>query len=102
MFTKKQPKLTWVINAVHENKEGTGLTVTPAGVMTERLTINEMEEYVNKANTEMFNRLRNDVKGHDIEIGVLASSFVHVIHEDEVIKDEKYQETKIKILKASK
>jgi hypothetical protein len=78
------------------------LTVTPAGVMTERLTINEMEEYVNKANKEMFNRLRNAVKGHDIEIGVLASSFVHVIHEDEVLKDEKYQETKRKILKASK
>jgi hypothetical protein len=98
MILKKDPKLTWVINAVHENKTGSGLTVTPAGVMNERLTIDEMEAHVNQANKEMFERLRKSVKGHDIEIGVLASSFVHVIHEDEVKDDERYQETKRKIL----
>ena len=97
MFGKK-PKLTWVINAVHENKTGSGLTVTPAGVMKDRLTIDEMEAYVHNANKEMFERLRKDVKGHDIEIGVLATSFVHVIHEDEVVDDERYQATKRKIL----
>jgi len=96
---KKSKKLTWIFNAVHESKDGNGLTVTPVGVMNDRLTIDEMEIYVNNANKEMFERLRKSVKGHDIEIGVLASSFVHVIHEDEVKDDEKYQETKRKILK---
>jgi len=93
---KKEPKITWVMNAVHQ--DGNGMKVTPTGVLNDRMSISELEKLINEANKKMFERLREDIEGHEVEVGVFASSFVHIVHEDENADNEQWQETKRKIL----
>lgn len=98
MFKKKkqEPRITWVMNAVHQ--DGTGMKVTPTGVLNDRMTVDELEQLVMESTSKMFAKIKEDMVGHDVEVGVFTTNFIHVIHEDENIGNEQWQKSKQQIL----
>ena len=95
---KKQPKLKWMMNAVNKTDKGT-LEIKPVGVTTELESIDDFETMCIEAMKSQFNEIRKSTKGHDITIGSFVMPWIHVVHDDEMVDDEKWQETKKNLLK---
>ena len=95
---KKEQKLKWVMNAVNKTAEGK-LEVKPVGVTTGLETLTEFEKMCIDALKSQFDGLRESVKGHDISIGTFVMPWIHIIHDDEMVDDKKWQETKKNLLK---
>tara|TARA_R110000751_G_scaffold23125_1_gene64390 strand:+ start:390 stop:689 length:300 start_codon:yes stop_codon:yes gene_type:complete len=95
---KKEAKLKWVMNAVNKTDKGL-LEVKPVGVTTSLETIDEFEKMCIDAMKSQFEGIRKSVKGHDISIGTFVMPWIHIVHDDEMEDDEKWQETKKNLLK---
>lgn len=100
MFKKKK-RLVWMLQQVTRDAKG-AFHVIPAGAVDKRLTIDEFERMTKDAITEMFNEMRKTTEGHDISVGTAILPFFEVIHDDENVKDVKWQETKNKLLNTIK
>lgn len=95
---KKEPKLKWVMNAVNKTDKGL-LEVKPVGVTSALESIDEFEKMCIDALKSQFKGLRESTKGHDISIGTFVMPWIHIVHDDEMEDDEKWQETKKNLLK---
>ena len=95
---KKEAKLKWVMNAVNKTDKGL-LEVKPVGVTTSLETIDEFEKMCIDAMKSQFAELRKTTKGHTISIGTFVMPWIHIIHDDEMEDDKKWQETKKNLLK---
>lgn len=101
MFKKKQTKLTWLLNQVTHDKEGQ-LKIIPAGVNSDKLTIDEMENLTIDAVKASFGQLRINSKKHDISVGTVVVPHCFVFFDDELKDDKQWQETKDNLNKLTK
>ena len=100
MFKKKdkEPKLKWMMNGINKTPEGT-LEVKSVGVTTSLESIDDFEKMAIAGMKLQFDEIRKSTKGHDITIGSFVMPWMHIVHDDEMKDDKKWQETKKALLK---
>ena len=96
MFKKKQDKLAWVFHVV--TNEADKFVVKQVGTSSEKLTLDEFEALTMQSVKTMFDRVRNENKNKDNQVGIFISPFLNIIDEQTMEQDENWQKAKEAIL----